>query len=83
MNPRLGTSGLVVHEPQAGNLWFSSYPIALISKAEGQEDIPYFIAPFICCCDPGVNFANILLQQLQHFAFFSCCNLLFMVLIYC
>jgi len=33
---------------------FSAYPIALIGKADSQEDAPFSIAPFISCCDSGV-----------------------------
>ena len=34
---------------------FSAYPIALIGKADSQEDAPFSIAPFMSCCDSGVN----------------------------
>ena len=30
---------------------FSAYPIALIGKADSQEDDPFPIAPFMTCCD--------------------------------
>jgi len=33
---------------------FIAYPIALIGKADSQEDAPFSIAPFISCCDSGV-----------------------------
>jgi len=34
---------------------FSTYPIALISKADSQEDAPFSIAPFMSCCDSEVS----------------------------
>ena len=38
---------------------FSAYPIALIGKADSQEDAPVSIVPFMSCCDSEVISAKI------------------------
>jgi len=38
---------------------FSAYPVALIGKADSQEDAPFSIAPFMSCCDSGVIFPKV------------------------
>ena len=46
--------------------------IALIGKANSQEDAPFSIAPFMSCCDSGINSPKSFSRMFWHFAFFSC-----------
>ena len=56
---------------------FSAYLIALIGKADSQEDGPFSIAPFMSCFNSGVIFAKSSSRMLLHFSFFSCRILFF------
>ena len=51
---------------------FSAYPIALLGKADNQEDAPFSITTFISFCDSGVISAKSSSRMFLHFAFFSC-----------
>ena len=55
---------------------FSAYPIALISKADSQEDAPFSIALFMSCCDSGVSSPKSSSLMFLHFSLavfcFSC-----------
>ena len=51
---------------------FSAYQIALIGKADSQEDAPFSIAPITSCCDSAVISAKSSSRMFLHFAFFSC-----------
>jgi len=47
---------------------FSTYPIALIGKADTQEDAPFSFAPFISCCDSGsVQFLSYFITAISVF----------------
>ena len=54
---------------------FSAYPIALIGKADSQQDAPFSIAPFISCCDSGVISAKSSSQMFSHFSLVVFCFL--------
>ena len=64
--------------PYLMQIAFSAYPIALIGKADSQEDIP-----FVSCCDSGVISAKGSSRMFLHFSFFSCRILFFVCLVNC
>ena len=53
--------------------FFSAYPIAVIGKADSQEDAPFSIAPFISCCDSGVISAKSSSRMFLHFSLVVFC----------
>ena len=48
-------------------------PIALISKADSQEDAPFSIASFMICCDSAVNSPKSSTQMFLHFSLVIFC----------
>ena len=59
----------------------SVYPIALIDKADSQEDAPFSTAPFVSCCDSGFSSFNSSSRLFWHFALFACHILFFVCLV--
>jgi len=62
---------------------FSAYPIALIGKADSQEDAPFSIVPFVSCCDSGVISAKSSSRMFLHFSYLSYRILFFVRLVNC